>query len=206
MPLNELYKLQRSDVPRAAACLKDAFQSDPLWHLVFKDDPNKDQALDAFFTVPLLYGLKFGKVYATSEALEGLAVWVPDKYANMTLFGLLRSGAMSYATKMNRSTMQNLSIVSNHLGPARKRLMKGLAYDYVTIVGVSSAYQGLGHGKKLMAAIQDDCHSRDRAIYLETETIENVAFYEKLGFHLLDTIEFKKLNHPMWLMGLGTGV
>jgi len=99
MSCSNLYSLAREDIPKAVETLKDAFSNDPLWKKVFKEDPDKDQALTAFFSIPLLYGMKFGKARATSSSLEAVAVWLPGKFANMGMWGMLRSGALFHGMK-----------------------------------------------------------------------------------------------------------
>ncbi len=200
MPTSSLYRLTKEDIPKAVACLKDAFKNDPLWAVVFKNDPDRDKSLSGFFTIPLLYGMKFGKVYATTPEIEGVAIWVPDKHANMTMWGMLRSGGLSYGMKMGRETISNLSIISNQLGPDRKRLMENNPYKYLTIIGVLSQAQGKGFGSRIMNAIKEECDREGVHLYLETEKEDNLPFYEKHGLNVLEEVVFKKINMPMWLM------
>lgn len=198
--MSSLYSLTKADIPRAVACLKDAFRDDPLWTEVFRDDPDREDSLTSFYTIPLLYGMKFGKAYATSSAVEGVAVWLPQKYANLNMWGMLRSGALKYGAKMGKETIHNLTIVSNKLGPDRKELLKGKPYQYLIIIGVSSAVQGQGYGSKLMEAMKEECDRNGQYLYLETEKEENIAFYEEHGFSVLQKIVLDKLCVPMWEM------
>ncbi len=200
MPTASLYSFTREDVPRAVECLKDAFRDDPLWREVFRDDPNKDKSLTAFFTCPLLYGIKFGKACATSPKIEGVAVWVPGRHANMTMWGMLRSGALAYGARMGKESVRNLSIVSRRLGPERRKWMKKKPYLYLTIIGVSSQAQGKGLGSQIMDAIKEECDREGFSLYLETEKEDNLAFYQKHGFAVLEKIVLDKLDLPMWLM------
>lgn len=200
MSTSNLYRLTKEDIPRAVGCLKDAFRDDPLWTEVFKNDPDKDNALSGFFTCPLLYGMKFGKVYATSPEIEGVAAWVHGKYAEMTMWRMLRCGALLYGAKMGRETVRNLSIVSKQLGPDRKRLMKNKPYLYLMVIGMFSQAQGKGLGSKLVGAMIEECARERLHLYLETEKEENLSFYEQHGLTVLQKIVFKKINLPMWLM------
>ena len=200
MPESTLYRLTKEDMPKAVACLMDAFAEDPIWAEVFKHDPNKEQALYGFFACPLLYGLKYGKVYATSVDIESVAVWVPGKLANMSFLRMLLSGAMSYGAKMGRESMRRLSITAKQMGPDRRRLMKNTPFIYLMIIGVSPAEQGKGLGSRLLNVIKDECDAQGLRLYLETETEQNVRFYEKHGFTLLEKAVIKELDLPIWEM------
>ncbi len=200
MPADHLYRIAKNDIPRAAERLKDAFKEDPLWAEVFKNDPHRDQSLTSFFTCPLLYGLKFGKVYATSSRLEAIAAWLPGKYSNMSTWGMLRCGALSYGIKMGKETIGNLSIMSKQLNPDKKKQMKGKPYLYLLIIGVASSSQGKGLGSQLMDALKKECDSRGLYLYLETEKEENLPFYKKHGLTVARKIIFEKFNLPMWEM------
>ena len=198
MPIETLYPIKITDLDKAVACLKDAFKNDPVWNAVFADDPNKDEALSAFYSCPILYGLKYGKVYADSENINGVAVWLPKKYANMGFWGMLRSGALKFGTKMDQTTMKKMSFISKQLGKNRKKLMGNSHYYYLMIIGVHSDFQGKGIGSKLLDAIKEDCRNEYCQLFLETETEENVNFYTKNGFQLLNQLSLDHLNLPMW--------
>ncbi|TYQ15841.1 UNVERIFIED_CONTAM: acetyltransferase (GNAT) family protein [Acetivibrio alkalicellulosi] len=200
MSTTALYHLTKEDIPRAVDCLKDAFKNDPLWNEVFKEDPNKEKVLSFFFRCPLLYGMKYGEIYATSSALEAIAVCVPGKYSNMTIWRMLRCGALLSGTRMGKETLRNLSILQKQLAPDRKRLMKDKPYTYLMIIGVTSSCQGKGFGSRIMNVIKEDCDKKGLHLYLETETEENLRFYNKHDCNLLQKVVLKKLNLPMWQM------
>ena len=148
MSSTSLYQLRKEDIPRAVECLKDAFQEDPLWTVVFKDDPDREKALAAFYTCPLLYGMKYGKACATSPDMEGVAVWVPGRYANMSMWGMWRSGALRYGMAMGRETTRNLAIVSKELGPEKKRIMKANPISTLRLSGCPPRLRGRDWGAK----------------------------------------------------------
>lgn len=200
MTESTLYRLTNEDLPAAVSCLKEAFADDPLWAEVFKHDPNKDEALNGFFACPLLYGLKYGKVYATSANIEAVAVWVPGKLAEMSFFRMIRCGAMAYGAKMGKETIRRLSITNKQISPDRTRHMKNTPFVYLTIIGVSPDAQGKGLGSQLLNEIKDECDAQGLHIYLETETEQNVRFYEKHGFEVLQKTVFKELELPIWEM------
>lgn len=194
----ELYRLKREDIPRAVERLKDAFKEDPIWEEIFKNDPDRDRALTGFYTCPLLYGMKFGKVYAPSHKIEGVAVWLPDRHATMTPLKMLLSNALFHCMSMGKESARNLTTLSKQLEADRKRLMKERSYLYLSIIGIGSQAQRKGLGSRLMRAIIEECSRKKLYLYLETETEENTRFYEKHGLTLLQKTIIEKINLPMW--------
>jgi len=95
-----LYRVQKGDISRVGKVLADAFQRDPLWNKIYEGESNFERKYRAFFEVPVRYCLKYGEVYASSKELEGIVAWVPGKYADMTMWRIIRSGAMGAAIRM----------------------------------------------------------------------------------------------------------
>ncbi len=54
---------------------------------------------------------------------------------------------------------------------------------------MSPDYQGKGVGKIMLNALDDYSEAVNRPIYLYTGNAENVGYYEKAGFKMMDTIQ-----------------
>ena len=93
-----MYEVKKKDIHRAGFVLADAFQHDPVWKKVLEGA--KIEQKRAFFEGPVRYGLKYGKVYATSDNLEGIAAWVSENHADMTIWRGIRSGSMISGLKL----------------------------------------------------------------------------------------------------------
>lgn len=199
--LDTLYPLQKRDVPQAAAVLVDAFQHDPIWQVLLSD-ATPTQKIGAFAT-PLLYCLKYGQVYATSEKLEGIAAWIPGEWAAMTPWRMVRSGAIRAALQLGWKTAKKMEPIYAPLETHRQKTMQGKPFIYLQIIGVASSYQGQGFGGKLLRALIEACERSGTAIYLETETESNVRLYERFGFVVVQEIALPVINLPMWAMTRG---
>jgi ribosomal protein S18 acetylase RimI-like enzyme len=200
--IENLYKVQKKDIPKAGVVLADAFQHDPVWTQFFRSEATIDQR-GVLFQSPIKYCLKYGEVYAPFEHLEGIALWVPGDFADMTIWRLIRSGAIISGMKAMKACTELARKQGRILGPLqadRKANMKGRAYVYLMVLGVASEFQGQGFGGKLLRALIEESEQVGVPIYVETETERNVRMYERFGFRLLDQITLPILNLPQWEM------
>ncbi len=197
--MDSLYRLTMRDAFRAGEALADAFTADPLWRSIFEGESNLDRRYQACFEVPVRHCLRYGKVYAVSEDLEGIAAFVPDGYADMTFWRMLRSGALGCSMRMGMNAGRRMSAL-RVLSRDRAQITAGRHYVYLLVLGVKTAHQGKGLGGSLLRALMEDCDGQGLPIYLETETEENVLLYEHFGFRVVNRIDLAKLHVPMWEM------
>lgn len=199
--LDGLYRLQKKDVHRAAVMLADAFQRDPVWNAVFGDAAMTTRAYT--FETPVRYCLKYGEVYAPSEALEGVAAWAPGALADMTFWRMLRSGALWPGMKIGAQIARKMQPVFRPIETDRKEHMSGKSYIYLQVIGVAPAFQGKGFASKLLRALIEESEQTGVSLYLETETEANVSMYEHLGFTVIKKIVLPIIDLPMWEMTRG---
>jgi ribosomal protein S18 acetylase RimI-like enzyme len=195
---SSLYPLQSKDIRPAAAVLADAFQHDPVWNAILGDTRQATRELT--FEMPVRYGLRYGKVYASSENLEGVASWLPGELSSMTFWRILRSGALWTGLKMDANLARKMGPVFAPIEADRKEHMQGRPYIYLQIIGVAQAFQGQGHGRRLIRALIQESQQSGLPIYLETETEENVRMYERFGFRVIQEIVLPVVELSMWEM------
>jgi ribosomal protein S18 acetylase RimI-like enzyme len=199
--LYDLYRLQKKDAQRAGAVLTAAFRHDPVWNAVF-DGVNSERRIGAFET-PVRYCLKYGEVYASSPALEGVAAWVPGELADMTFWRMFRCGAIWSGMKMGLTASRRMMPVFAPIEVDRKATMQGKSYTYLLVIGVAPQFQGQGFAGKLLRALIDKSEGASIPIYLETETENNVRMYEHFGFEVVKKIVLPVINLPMWELTRG---
>jgi len=200
--IDNLYRVQKQDVPRAGVVLADAFQHDPIWQKFFKPETRIDQR-GVLFESPIKFGLKYGAVYAPSERLEGIALWVPGDSADMTVWRLIRSGAIISGMKAMSVCTDLARKPGQILGPLevdRNAHMKGRSYIYLMILGVATECQEQGFGTKLLSALIEESERARVPIYVETETERNVSMYERSGFRVIDQVPLPIIDLPQWEM------
>jgi len=195
-----LYRVQKGDIMRVGKVLANAFQRDPLWNKIYEGEPDLEKRFRALFEVPVRHCLKYGEVYAPSENLEGVVAWVPGKYADMTAWRIIRSGAVGAAMRMGLNASKKMGLIFKPVTEDRNEHMARSTYLYLLVVGVATELQGKGFGRKLIVAAIEKSEREGLQLYLETETEENVKMYEHFGFRLLKRITLPIVDLPMWEM------
>lgn len=101
---------------------------------------------------------------------------------------------------MGSSIAKTVEEVFKPVDEDRQENMIGKKYYYLQIIGVAENYQGQGFGSQLLNALIQKGETAERQLYLETETEENVQFYQRFGFEVIKKIELPMINLPMWEM------
>ncbi|MFX1498759.1 MAG: GNAT family N-acetyltransferase [Promethearchaeota archaeon] len=157
------------------------------------------EEIKTMYEIPIRTALRYGSAYATSENLEGIITFVPGKYGNIKIWNIIRSGALIPALKLNKKygkLMQGMSKILEE----DKRNLNIEPYIYLNVIGVSQKFQGKGLGSKLLKFLIEKADAERKSIYLETESEENVRWYEKFGFKVIKKFTLPDLNLPMWEM------
>ena len=129
--MNELYALQKKDIPRAREVPTDAFRLDPLWKRLFEGQDKRDLKLSAFFETPIRYCLHYGRVAATSEHLEGVAAWVPGRHAGMSMWRVIRSGATACGMRIGVEVTRKMRPAFTPMERDRREHIKGKEFTYL---------------------------------------------------------------------------
>lgn len=192
--------LGASDHGAAGAVLSRAFHVDPLWTAVFPDPVRRAQLLAGLFTALIRTTIAARGVSDTTADLEGVALWQPPG-TDIGGWALVRAGfAMPrWIMRLPKSERKLMTEILREVGDRRRVLMPE-AHWYVSAIGVDPQSQGGGVGSALMA------HGIARAdrgvapIYLETETEENVGFYQRIGFEIVGELTPTGTAFPMWML------
>lgn len=200
MDSTDVVRLVSSRKRDAAEVLVEAFRDDADYRYVFPDEEERVRSMRRLWNALLLHTLLFGEVYTTS-GLHGVACWLPMRGPSVSLWQLLRTGfALPRA-------------VLSFSGEGRRRLADALQYNddvhrrlvrenhwYLGALGVAPPHQHRGIGGRLLQPILARADAQGKPCYLETQTRDNVRFYERHGFQVVHHGEVP--GHPlqMWAM------
>jgi ribosomal protein S18 acetylase RimI-like enzyme len=193
----EIIRLTPSQQDRAADALTHAFHNDPTYQYIFPDPDDRLRAMPRMWKALTAYSLRFGEGYTTPK-VEGVALWLKPGDPGMTLRRLIqtRFGVPRSVIQFNGDARRRMLHMVENVEKARKRLMP-MPHWYLWALAVDPVCQGQGIGKALIEPILNRASAENVPCYLETDSEFNVAFYERRGFHIVETLD---IGIPNWLM------
>ena len=187
---------------RAADVLAGAFEADVMYAHLFRDRAEAHRVLRRLFGGVIAYTRAFGEVWTTPEA-EGLACWVAPGKTKLTLWRALRTrfALQRAVVGFGREARVRFLAGEAHVDRLHRQLMPD-PHWYLWALGVAPEMQGQGIGGALLTPTLERADAEGMACYLETQTEENVGFYERRGFDVLaaDELPGQPVSVPMWYM------
>ena len=197
--LTDLLRLTKSQARMAGEMCGRAFQDVPMFVSLIPDDAVRKKTLHHLFEFVVRYGVLFGKVYAPSTNVEGVAVWLPSDKVNMTIWGVIRSGGMSLLTKVDRGILKRFQAVDAAILKTHNRLAS-FPHWYLALIGVEPVFQGRGYAKTLLEAMLTRIDGEHLPCYLETNTRKNVSIFKRYGFKVVEEFVISDTGIENWAM------
>jgi len=177
-------KAERTDRERVVTILTNSFHDNKsVNHLIPQDNKRMQRIkllMDYAFDVCMLYG----------------DVWLADNNLACALF--VKPGK-------KRTTLQSVlldikfAIRCLGVGNIKKAMSREAAISkvhppgplyYLWFIGVDPVHQHQGIGSELMREILEEATKQKRIVCLETSTLKNIPWYEKLGFTIYHQLDF----------------
>ncbi|HNT73552.1 MAG TPA: GNAT family N-acetyltransferase [Anaerolineae bacterium] len=177
----DLIRLTGAHIKPAARMLARAFADEPLWKHFIPDPVRRHQKIHTIFRLMVAYGLRYGEGYATSPNLEGVAVWLPSEQTHMSLWDMLRCGAIPAFLSLGMKTTAHVSAVNDFIDDIHARNAP-FPHHYLSVIAVEPAYQGRGFAGALLRPMFARLDAEGRPCYLETHTESNQQIYRHYGF------------------------
>jgi len=185
-----LYRIKKIDRENMFRTFLSAFRSYPKLLQAFPDDRERLPAVEATIRFYGSYDFRYGVGFSLDEELREAVLMV---HSDDMGYSLLRHLAAGSYGKAYRRVMGMLSESDRRKWTALFAEMDRLETEvdiprphlYLDYLGVRREYQHQGRGRMLMEKI---CRYADRVglpVMLFTNTSEDVAFYESLGFRVI---------------------
>lgn len=192
--------LQHPQKNQAVEVLIKAFQDDPMYLYLIPDAGKRVQVLRVLWGGLINYTLTYGEIY-TTPAVEGVACWLSPGNTKITFWRMLRAGfgLARSAMKLGAEERRKFFATMNYVDDLHKRLVPEHHW-YLWALGVTPELQGQGIGSRLMAPVLEKSIAEGLPCYLETDTEDNVIFYQKRGFEVANKGNVPGQDLTLWTM------
>jgi ribosomal protein S18 acetylase RimI-like enzyme len=189
--------LRREHLETATTTLARAFDDEPMFRWIFPDPQHRAYSLQVLNRVPLTYGLRFGGVTQSHEG-KAVALWLPPG-GKATAGRMMRCGMLGVPFRVGLGAFAKFAIANEIMGKLHTRHVPE-PHWHLMIVGVDPELQGRGVGTALVKEGLARADQENVPCFLETSRERNLAFYERLGFAVVETTTLGRGGPKAWGM------
>ena len=196
---DQLLRINKKHLNKAASLFSEVFYDDVLIKWLFPHNETRKENLFHYYKFRINYGLNYGEVYATSSNLEGLAVWIYSKKANMTFWRNFRAGGLQLYRNLGKNTVTKLSKLSDFVYTLHRKYAT-FPHLYLSPIGIDSIHQKKGYASGLIRPMLKRLDDEQMYCFLETQDRENVDIYLHYDFEVLNKVIIPDTDIEHWLM------
>lgn len=190
----QLFKLEKCHIGRAAEALADSFLEDGLVCRLCPDGALRKRAILPLFRFTAGLAVHGGEAWATSPALEGVALWMLSSKMGYSPWRWLALGGADIRRGLGREATRELSAVSDRIDRARDSVAPE-RYLYLACLGVRPAHRRRGLATALVADRARRSSAAGLPVIVETNTPEALAFYRSTGFAVLKSFRAADMDY-----------
>ena len=180
-----MIKIEKSHIKPVSLILARVFNENAINAYTFPNPEERMEKMAYVYQLLLRYNLIYGRVFATSPRLEGVAVWVHSDNLGMSSWRMLVSGAIWPALAMGREAGRKMQVLDNYVERKHRELVQ-TKHWYLYLLGVDPQYQGKGYASQLMKGMLSETDKEGLPSFLETQGNQNVSMYQHFGFKVVD--------------------
>lgn len=173
----------QTEVATATAVLAAAFADDPMFTWMCPDLSvvERERALGGFFAPFVDASRRRGHAYATDDRTS-VALWSPPDVALLDDHALEALGTFFVEVVGDRAELVGTALqgIETH--------HPTVPHFYLGAIGTMPDLRGRGRGRVVLGPVLARCDETGVPAYLESSSIRNVPFYERLGFVVTDEI------------------
>lgn len=197
--IDGLYKLNRSDYEKFYLTLISAFRKYPKMLNAFPDDESRIPAIEATIRYYGAYDLRYGSAFSLDKDINETCVIIHSDDMNYSFLRHLLSGSYSKSYRQAMNKLKKTDRIKRlRLFDELDRLEATIdiprPHIYLDFLGTKEECQHQGRGRRLMNKICAFADSVLLPIMLFTNTAEDVAFYQSLGFHIIDVVSSEEFG------------
>ena len=195
----EPYNVTKRDVKKVIETLVQAFFDDHLLGFFFAEPKSRLRFLPKFFNYRVRNGLIDGKIFATSENIEGVVILTQSEYKRFSWLRAIRTGGIGLYRAAGSEITSKVREVESFVVTKRDECISE-PHWYLGSLAVHPDYQGKGLASKLVRPVLEVCSSQNKLCVLETQDEGLVQIYKHYGFDVVDSFTLPIVNLPHWVM------
>jgi len=192
-------RLAPGQVRDAAAVLARAFMDDPVNREFVPDPAQRRRVLRLVFGFWLRLACLKGGAYASSEKLEGIAVWLRSDRLEVSAWTALRCGGFGLVLGIEPRVLARYQEFERVVRAMQRRLLPE-PHLYLATLAVDPEQQGKGFGRRLLELMVEQADRSGQACYLETALGRSVGLYRKSGFEVAEKLTVPGTGAQLWAM------
>jgi GNAT superfamily N-acetyltransferase len=197
----DVAKMRAGEEPAVIGALARAFYDDPLFGFFLPNHVRQSRALLAFMGANLKDARTFDETWVARREgkVASAAVWLPPgtypRSARREMATLLRTTPTFVAA--GRRVLASLRLLAA-LDRAHHHTVDG-PHWYLEILGSDPSFQRTGAGSAALEPVLSRCDTEGLPAYLETQKRENIAYYARHKFELVQQIDVRGVP-PLWTL------
>ena len=181
--VRDLYQMKETDIPAFAHCAAEAYRGYPYFEELMRFKYNDEKVARV---MALAMGGAFDQALciAPDDTPSGFAYFLPPGYHGTGNIPYIRAGALKLPFTVAPDILFRLISYENYTMRLKQLFTRHDGW-YLLNLTVRPDLQGQGVATSLMQPMCDYFDRTGQLCYLETHKAENVPFYERFGFELL---------------------
>ncbi|WP_423147808.1 GNAT family N-acetyltransferase [Rubrolithibacter danxiaensis] len=163
--------------------LTKSFDTNQSVNYIVKQDEKRVKRIRVLMEYSFEICYLFGNVFLSNDKKACALILYPDK--KKTSF---KSIMLDVKLILSCVGIKNIKKTLERESKIKRIQPKELMY-YLWFIGVDPKYQNKGVGSKLLDELIEDGKQKKRSVYLETSTLKNLPWYQKLGFHIYNQLD-----------------
>jgi ribosomal protein S18 acetylase RimI-like enzyme len=177
------------DVRRLCVTAMRAFVDDPVMRWLFPEDDVFCEPGGEVFRGAMTGWISLGEVWCTDDAVA-VAVWIPPGRPEITV------EVDPPVADIPADRLERFGII----GECMATHTPADTHWYLQLLATHPDWQRQGLGGALMTPVIERAEAEGLPCYLETETVENVAYYRRYGFEVRSEWDVPSGGPHMWGM------
>lgn len=195
---NELYEMQEKDINSFSEILAKGFQGYSLFEYFCSNNYDIEK-MKLFWSVALRASYNQAISISDNVNANGVAVFFPPEYKDIDIFSYLNAGGYKLIGKLGIFKVRKMLRFDSFATKIKKKYADESTWYFYSFAVLQEA-RGNGIGTRLLKPMIDFFDEEKQSCYLETLKLENVAFYEKYGFKLMEEVNVPGSDLTLYAM------